>query len=198
MRYPIALTSFLLLAAASHAQEISSAYTKLEPDQTCAVIDKAGEGDGDWADLACSGYKGYPVLVRYGDARESLFYGFPPQAGLPWESFAAFNSSGPTVEWRIEKEDGWERALATIHRRFVAANPEKPEAQIEVLVVSKVGQLDARQGCVVGYVVATGNPGANEKARHIADEKARTFNCGKDKPSVVSGSTPLPELSRSD
>jgi hypothetical protein len=49
-----------------------------------------------------------------------------------------------------------------------------------VLLVAKVGQPDARQGCTVGLVLATGNPQANEQARRIADDQARSFECGTD------------------
>jgi hypothetical protein len=51
-----------------------------------------------------------------------------------------------------------------------------------VLVVAKVGQLAARQGCTVGLVTASGNPRANDAARKLADDRARQFNCGTDKP----------------
>ncbi|WP_011582544.1 MULTISPECIES: hypothetical protein [Chelativorans] len=197
MRCFIAVAVFLLLAGSSRAQEISSAYTQLDSDQHCAVLDRAEKGDGDWAELVCSGYKGFPVFLSYDDARESLFYGFPPQNGQrDWESFAAFNSAGPTVEWRIETNGDRELPFATIHRRFVSADPEKPDVQTEVLVVSRVGTHDGQQGCVVGYVVATSNPDANEKARRIADERARAFTCGTDQPAVESGSVPLPEVTR--
>jgi hypothetical protein len=35
--------------------------------------------------------------------------------------------------------------------------------------------------CHVGYVNARANPDANELARELADEKARTFKCGVDR-----------------
>ena len=103
------------------------------------------------------------------DLRESVYYGFPPAGDLApaWESFSAFNSSGPKIEWRIDREDGRAVPFATIHRRMVS-DPEDPEARTEVLVVSKVAQIHERDGCTVGLVLATGNPGANEMARSIA------------------------------
>lgn len=39
--------------------------------------------------------------------------------------------------------------------------------------------------CQVGYVDARANLDADELARRIADENARTFQCGKDKPIVL-------------
>ncbi len=174
----VALTAFCQTGAAG---EISSEYTNLDAGKDCAVFAAAGEGEGDWANLACSGWRGYPVLIFSDDLRQSVFYGFPPEGDLApaWESFAAFNSVGPKIEWRIDRQDGRAVPFATIHRRMVS-DAEEPEARIEVLVVSKVGQVHERDGCVVGLVLASGNPGANEMARSIADDEARGFACGAD------------------
>ena len=100
------LIALCLIAAPVSAGEISSAYTDLDTARDCVTFSAAAEGEGDWADMVCSGYRGYPVLIYYDDARESLFYGFPPGGDLApaWESFSAFNSSGPTIEWRIDTD----------------------------------------------------------------------------------------------
>jgi hypothetical protein len=52
-----------------------------------------------------------------------------------------------------------------------------------VLVVTRLGPPG--ETCHVGYVDALANPDANELARKIADEHARTFTCGKDKRIVL-------------
>ena len=65
-----------------------------------------------------------------------------------------------------------------------------------MLVIEKVGQIDQREGCAMGLVLATGNPQANEAARTIADERARNFICGEDQRVVVGGS--VPDFSRSE
>ncbi|MBK3745139.1 hypothetical protein G3A39_38775 [Paraburkholderia aspalathi] len=62
-------------------------------------------------------------------------------------------------------------------------------------MVQKVGQLHAREGCVVGYVVATGNPEANQKARQMADGKAQGNSCG-DQQTIDAGSVPIPAFTR--
>ena len=72
---PLALAG---LCQAAQAGDISSAYTDLDWKKDCVTYAQAEEGEGDWASLACSGYRGYPVLISYDDARESLFYGFRP------------------------------------------------------------------------------------------------------------------------
>ena len=51
-----------------------------------------------------------------------------------------------------------------------------------MLVVTRLGPGGV---CHVGYVDAKANPDANELARKIADEHARTFKCGKDKRIVL-------------
>jgi hypothetical protein len=108
-----------------------------------------------------------------------VFYGFPPAGDRPFQTFAAFNEVTPRIEWRIETQGGRSAPFATIHRWAVdGAEGERTE----VLVVSKVGQLEGRQGCTVGLVAASGYPEANEVARKLADERARGFACGTDKP----------------
>ncbi|RUV18684.1 hypothetical protein [Mesorhizobium sp. M7A.F.Ca.MR.245.00.0.0] len=174
------------LGRAAQADDISSAYTDLDSKTDCVTYAQAEEGDGDWAELACSGYRGYPVLIAYDDARESLFYGFPPGGDMTtvWESFSGFNSSGAKIEWRIETTRDKAVPYAAIHRRSIS-NPEDEKKPTEVLLVAKIGQMDARDGCTVGLVLATGNPTANDQARKLADDKARTFACGKDRRTVI-------------
>ncbi len=193
-RLPLALFAVGLCQPAQSG-EISSAYTEIDTQKSCSVFSSNEEG-GEFANLACNGWNGYPVLIYSGDLRESVFYGFPPEGDLPWESFAAFNASGPRIEWRIETDGSRAVPFATIHRRFVNADPDNPERRTEVLVVSKVGAVDQRDGCVVGLVLATGNPGANEAARKLADDRAKSFVCGLDQRSVVG--EPMPDFTRSE
>lgn len=166
------------------AAEIASAYTDLDPQRDCATVAVAGPDDGDWQDLVCAGWRGYPVLLSTADLRSSVFYGFPPTGDRPFETFAAFNGVGPRIEWRIETDGDRSTPFATIHR-WTVGGAEGPRT--EVLVVSRVGQLEGRQGCVVGLVTASGHPEANAAARKLADERARSFACGTDKPVEIGG-----------
>jgi hypothetical protein len=185
---PIALAGPITLAGlcqAARAGDISSVYTYLDWKKDCVTYAQSGQGDGDWADLACAGYRGYPVLIAYDDNRESLFYGFSPSDMTSvWESFSGFNSAGPKVEWRVETTGDIAIPFAAIHRRSVS-DAENADKKAEVLIVAKVGQMEARDGCTIGLVLATGDPDANDKARKLADEKARTFACGKDHHTVI-------------
>jgi hypothetical protein len=193
--------AFFSLCRMAWAGEISSVYTELDANEDCTVFAAAGEeGEGDWANLVCTGYSGYPVIIYSADLRESVFYGFPPAGDLApaWESFAAFNSAGPKIEWRVEMDGDRALPFATIHRWFVSNDPDDAEKKTEVLVVAKLGQIAERDGCAVGLVVASGNPKANETARKIADEQARNFACGADERVLVSGDVPLPEFSRAE
>jgi hypothetical protein len=193
---PAVLAAFSLPVSAA---EIRSEYTDIDVVKGCALIDTAPADEGDYARHVCPGWRGYPVIVDYDDARESLFYGFPPSAGEPlWESFSAFNATGPKIEWRLEVEGERTVPFATIHRWFVSADPEDADARTEVLVVEKVGQPGKGEGCTVGLVVASGNPKANETARRIADEQAPGFACGADERVLVGADLPPPHYSRAD
>lgn len=194
MRLALSALFLTAMTGLAGAADIESAYTEFDVEKDCAAFAVPGEGEeGDWANFVCPGWRGYPVLVYYGDLRESVFYGFPPSGDMapPWESFAGFNHSGKTIEWRILTEGRRQRPIAAIHRWFVA-DAEETEKDIEVLVVEKVGQLQEHDGCVMGYVMATGNADANEKARRIADEQAFDFACGADQPVIDAGTVPLP------
>jgi hypothetical protein len=199
MRSIVFAAACLATLAVPARAEITSAYTDFDTDTGCTTFSAPAEDEaGDWADLVCDGWRGYPVFLYYADARESLFYGFPPAGDLApaWESFAAFNSSGPKIEWRLDDSSGSSVPFATIHRRFVS-DPEDDAKKTEVLVVSKVGQPGLREGCVIGYVAATGNPEANEQAREIA-EGAGSFACGSDAPVVKQGKVPVPPFHRNE
>lgn len=177
------------------AQEMTSVYTELDSDKSCTVYASAEEGGGDWANMVCDGWRGYPVLLQYSDARESLYYGYPPAGDMApvWESFASFNSTGKTVEWRLERRGEHSLPVATIHRWFVSDDTGE---DVQVLVVEKVGQPYERDGCAMAYVVATGNPEANEKARNYADNLVHGFVCGADQPAIDAGGVPVPEFVR--
>ena len=189
MRTMMAGLLLMGLAPAAHGEEIVSAYTDLDLEKNCTIFDVNEEG-GDFANFVCNGYGGYPVLIYSADLRESVYYGFPRTEAHVWESFSAFNTSGPKIEWRISKHGDRTIPFATIHRWFVS-DPEDSEKKTEVLVVAKVGLVEERDGCTVALVMASGNPKANETARKIADEQARGFACGGDERVLVGDNIPV-------
>ncbi|MCV0394557.1 MAG: hypothetical protein K5872_23630 [Rhizobiaceae bacterium] len=187
-----------LLSATPAAADTVSEFTEIDIEADCAVVGRAADGEGDWANYVCPGYKGYPVILSYADARESIFYGFPPEgaAGFVWESFAAFNESSPRIEWRIDRQGDVETPFATIHRWHVA-DAADTDTKVDVLVVEKVGLLPEREGCAVAYVMASDNDEASDQARRLADEQARDFVCG-DQPTVFSGDRQMPDFMREE
>ncbi|MGI9483991.1 MAG: hypothetical protein ACR2OR_16705 [Hyphomicrobiales bacterium] len=189
----IAFFALLAFAISAQAGEPASVYTKLDTKKDCTVFASAGEGAGDWANLVCTGYKGYPVYLYHSDLRESVHYGFTASPAEPskWESFAGFNSTSGTIEWRLAGSGDQKIPFATIHRWSIEESGRK---SVEVLAIEKVGQISNREGCAVGYVVATKNPNANVQAREVADTLAAGFKCGLDQPAIRQGSVPLPQL----
>jgi hypothetical protein len=178
----------LLVALASTpatGQSIFSAYTKFDAKQCRHSAGKDVEDYGTWR---CPGYRGLGVLLSAGDQRMQVSFGRnagrEPAAS---ETFPGFNSvySG-TVEWRIEKlPAGKTQPFATVLRWNVMLPEDKRISTGRVLVVTRLGP-----GCHVGYVDGRANPNANELARQIADNHARTFRCRTDKPIVLGSTTP--------
>lgn len=168
----------LFLQCPVPAQAAESAYTKVNFETDCKAVSEDELG-GTWT---CKGYREWKEHFSEGDLRQSAFYGYVG----PWfdkgafESFGHFNHAGETIEWRLSSGAPY----ATIRRWFVQGDlDDAGEAgEVQVLVISKVGQKDEGDACVVGYIEATATPNANVLAREIADTKARDFACRQDEP----------------
>jgi hypothetical protein len=175
----------VMSAGLVHAQEISSVYTTFDADKTCKHA--RGRDVEDYGSWRCPGYGGLIVFLSAGDQRMQVSFGRNAKAAenelAAEETFPGFNSVyRGTIEWRIEKlPNGKTRPFATILRWNVmtAADVERGDGKStgRTLVVTR---LNPGGVCHVGYVDAR-TPGANEAARRLADEKARTFKCGVDK-----------------
>jgi hypothetical protein len=188
-RVIVALSVLVSLAAAASsasAQEIFSAYTKFDADKTCKH--RKGTDVEDYGSWRCPGYGGVNVYLSAGDQRMQVSFGTSAKKAedevAAGETFPGFNSVYVgTVEWRIEKlPNGKTRPFATILRwnTRTAADAERDDGKStgRTLVVTR---LNPGGVCHVGYVDARA-PGANEAARKLADEKARSFRCGTDDP----------------
>jgi hypothetical protein len=173
------LLGLLVLASPALGQEATSAYTKVAPAEGCAEIGRNDAGEGDWQDLVCPGVANYPYVLRRGDGRETVTYGFASDSGMP--GFGAFNYANDTVEWRLVAGDNATLPVAAIQRWFLA--DQNGAWATQILVVSRVGQPDDPGACVVGYVAAADGPAANLRARTLADT-APAFRCGADRPTV--------------
>jgi len=189
----------VLFATPAAAQSIEYVYTKFDAKKCRHERGKEVEDYGSWL---CPGHEKLNVLLSAGDQRMYVTYGSGKQKDLAAsQTFPGFNDVYEgTVEWRIEKTDGKARPFATILRWNVVTpdDREKATGPIKstgrVLVVTRLGPGGT---CHVGYVDAKANPDANELARKIADEKARTFKCGKDK-AIVSGKVSAPGMMPKD
>lgn len=175
----LVLAAGLFCTTAAQAQIVSE-YTEFDGYDGCSAYRGSDEGEGDWADLACAGYRGYPVILTYTDLRYTAFYGFPPQGDMPRQAgFHPFNHPGTRIEWRIDRGERTEAPFAAIQRWFVGTG-EEGARDLEILAISKVATFEDRTGCFVGFVRASGNAQANEEARRLADGTARAFDCGSD------------------
>jgi hypothetical protein len=179
------LTAALFALTTPASAQNSSAYTDFDSATCRHVKSDAPEDYGSWT---CPGHGGFKVILSADDQRMSV--AFTDGAAQPeWRSFPAINDVYKgKVEWRLE--DG--RPFATILRWNVATQADIDKAtgpftpSGRVLVVSRLGG----PSCHIGYVDARANSNANELARQIADESAKTFRCGVDKPVVRGAVTP--------
>lgn len=166
---------FLLGTLPASAGEITSVYSDLDLAR-CQVEKPADEADGgEWL---CEGMPGQKVQIWEGDLRNFVAFGeWAPAHCASMQTFFAFNSLGPRVEWRLAGG----KPFATILRWKTDRGDETPDAKQDWLVVTK---LDGRDGCHAAYIDA-GLPNANELAREAADNVARSFKCEKDIPHVT-------------
>jgi hypothetical protein len=160
------------------ADEISSIYSDLDLKQCrqLALFEDEGEG-GEWS---CTGIEGFDVRVWEGDLRSFVGFGTDaPSQCASMQTFGAFNSLGPRVEWRMKNG----RPFATILRWFTesTADPNNPVEQ-NWLVVTR---LDGKEACHIAYI-DTKYADANVVARQRADEMAASFDCARDMPEIFS------------
>jgi len=187
-RFLLPLLVAALTAGPLTAHAATSVYTSASIDKGCEKVGTSSAEDTDMGNMSlkCKGYKDYSFHFNAYDNRESTYFGYLSKDILDdaGETFETFNYIGDKIEWRL---DGRGVPRATILRYVIQnLNPDtsEPDSDHEgqVLVVSRVGQPDDMTGCVVAYVDARENKDAHEVARKLADEKAPTFPCGKEKP----------------
>jgi hypothetical protein len=157
-----------------------SVYTTIDL-KSCAAIRKGAEGSS-WR---CAGLPGYPVYIADGDDRFFLSVGpSPERRRASQQTLKAFNTLFPaavartTIEWRVPGQNKRAAPYATIVRYYTSSETTKGQ----VLVVSKVSP---EQSCHIAVIDAEANPDAIERARVIADTRARTFDCAT--PPTVEG-----------
>ena len=196
MRKSTIVSSFLALTvccggtAGSHAAgpSLDSAYTEYDFER---CPHQAGRDTEDYGGWLCRGHNGITVLISAGDQRMTMSFG--PRAGnepAAAQTLRGFNSiDRGRIEWRLARE-GRRRShpIAAIVRWSTFVVSERGSAaKGKVLVVTRLGSGGV---CHVGYVDALANANANDLARNIADERARSFRCDADKPVIVGATGP--------
>jgi hypothetical protein len=168
----------LLGALPASAGEITSVYSDVDLPKCKAMLIEQPEAGVDGGEWLCDGVGNNKVQIWEGDLRNFVGFGeAPPAQCASMQTFFAFNTLGPKVEWRLD--DG--KPYATILRWMTNRGDETPDAKQDWLVVSKV---NGRDGCHVAYIGAE-MPDANALARKAADELAKNFDCEKDTPPVT-------------
>jgi hypothetical protein len=185
----------LTTASWANAQTIGSQYSSTAP-KDCRLIGKPSELDGSTTRL-CPGKAGFSVLIAEDDLREtvsvgrSLIAAAKEPAAQVW--FEPFNSSLPTVEWRMAAG----RPFAIIQRWLIADNSDRDaKDRPRNKPMLAVTRLPPGPVCHVAYVDVAANPNPNELARKAADELARDFQCGKDEVKIVGASGRAVELAK--
>ena len=182
----IALSLLVPAAESALAQTAASAVTPLDLKKCRHIPGKDVEDYGEWN---CAGYGGIAVHVSAGDQRTYMSYG--PNAkkqAAAKQTLASFNGEGKNIEWRGEPgADGKLKPYAAIVRWSTTVATDDKPVRGQVLVVTRLGPGGV---CHVGYVDARANTDANVLAQKLADDNARTFKCGTDKPIVVGNKGP--------
>jgi hypothetical protein len=185
----------LTTASWANAQTISSQYSSTAP-KDCRMIGKPSEFDGSTTRL-CPGKAGLSVLIAEDDLREtvsvgrSLIAAAKEPAAQVW--FEPFNSSLPTVEWRMAAG----KPFAIIQRWLIADNADRDaKDRPRDKAMLAVTRLPPGPVCHVAYVDVAANPNANELARKTADELARDFQCGKGEVEIIGISGRAVELAK--
>lgn len=161
-------------AALAAPPSVDSAYTDLDLDQ-CMIM----QTDDFGSTWACAGYRGYPVMVAEGDLRFLVSYGLRPKdEKAASQTLPPFNTIGPRLEWRLKREAGVWKPVATILRYFIDREDPMPDGQ--VLVVTRLGEGAT---CQTAWIDALANADANALARNAAD-RAAAFDCANE-PEIV-------------
>jgi hypothetical protein len=191
---PLVLAA-LTTASWANAQTISSQYSSTAP-KDCRMIGKPSEFDGSTTRL-CPGKAGLSVLIAEDDLRETVSVGrsriaaAEEPAAQVW--FEPFNSSLPTVEWRMAAG----KPFAIVQRWLIADNADRDARdRPRDKAMLAVTRLPPGPVCHVAYVDVAANPNANELARKAADELARDFQCGKDEVKVIGANGRAVELAK--
>ena len=166
MRATILLACLIGVFAADSAAAADSAYTKFDWEK-CR---KTAEGD-DVVMRRCNGPDG--IVVDINNGADAAFVSFGEKGARVETQLGELYFPKETVEWR--KAAG--KPFAAILRYDIGKAIGGPFRS--ALVVYK---LEGKTSSCVVAIVDGGKPGANERARAVADEATPKFTCDKDSP----------------
>jgi len=191
MKYLIAAgAAALALCGVAQAEPVSR-YSTIDLE---ACPQGRDFGDEPAYEAICPGPDGWELRVMEGDLR---FWVEPRRAGsqtdVNFQTLAPFNTVHTTAEWRGEVTDGTFTPYAMILRYFTDNGMGDADSKGNVLIVSKVPQLEDGRACHVAYVDARQVSEANAVAAQLADTIARNFDCEAHQAvTVVPGQPNLP------
>ena len=170
-----------LVLGAARAETIESVTTSLDLKK---CRHSAGKDDEDYGSWRCRGLGGIAVHVAAGDQRSFVSYGASAaREPAARQTLMSFNGEGKAIEWRgTRRADKRFVPFATIMRWSTTVSGEDKPVRGAMLVVTRLGPGGV---CHVGYVDAQANADAAALAQQIADERARSFRCGTDKPVIL-------------
>lgn len=159
------------IASAAHAAG-QSAYTNIASGK-CKLLERAKEGDGEWARFQCKSFSKYRVFVDYDDARDYVRLKYGQMEIKLRHGVSEFSRTGPKMEWRFDRGN---KAFpyAVIFRMYHTKGSKRERSTLFVARISPNG------GCVVGSVAGNARPNANVLARKMADTRTQGFRCGTD------------------
>ncbi|MFC5384430.1 hypothetical protein ACFPLB_00425 [Aquamicrobium segne] len=155
----------------ANAQEWRSAYTDTD-SSNCVML---ATDPGYSSELACPGYKGYPLLIADSDLRMFVSYGFDARDEMAAsQTMPGFNTIGEKLEWLIaDHPDLGEQPVASILRYHL----DRSEGFIPDTQVLVVTRIEPGNTCHVAYIDALANRNANVLARQAAADLVPGWDC---------------------
>lgn len=180
---PSIILGIMPLGPAS-AQEWRIIYTSTD-FSNCTIL---AEEPGQSSKLACPGYKGYPVLIRDGDLRMFVSYGFGAHEEMAaHQTMSTFNTIDEQIEWLIAERPGLGEQPAATILRFHLDRSAGFIPDTQVLVVTKI---EPGNTCHVAYVDALANSDASTLARQAAADLVPGWDCASMKTQWVGNPDP--------
>lgn len=159
------------LASGAAAESIASTYSRHDYEKCRKTSD-----DDPIMERRCVGHDGIPVHWVNEPDSSSVSFGTEGALGGEYDPRFTFAVAGNVIEWRGLERGGKVAPYAAIVRYQLCRAIGGPCAP-ELAVYRLVGK---RASCIAATVNGR-RPDANARAREIADQFARDFDCEKDK-----------------